>query len=207
MSDTGTIPDQAAAVLDFWFGDADQSSTRLEQHRRRWFRASRRLDTEIAAHFGDLVERAAAGLDAWAQTPRGTLALIVLLDQFTRNIHRGSAAAFANDTKALRICRVGLERGFDTALPPVERAFFYMPLEHAEDRDAQRLAVEHFERLLADAPATLRRHLQDFLKSVREHREIVDRFGRFPHRNATLGRMTTPDEEAYMADGAQHFGQ
>lgn len=208
MADTETIPPRAAEVLEFWFGGAVENPALVTEASRRWFLASRDEDAEIVTRFAALLERAAKGeLDDWARTPRGALALIIVLDQFSRNVHRGSATAFANDARALQLCQDGLARGQDAALAPVERAFFCMPLQHAEDIGTQRQSVECVEQLFEDASAELRPHLEDFVRFAKLHRDIIARFGRFPHRNHVLGRTATPQEEAYLADGGQRFGQ
>ncbi len=146
-------------------------------------------------------------LDHWKQTARGRLALIILLDQFSRNVYRGTAAAFAQDEAALALCTEGIELGQDRELEPCERTFFYMPLEHAEDAEAQALCVRKFREVAADAPAPWRDIFERNVDYANQHKEIVDRFGRFPHRNAVLGRASTPDEDAYLADDAPRFGQ
>jgi len=175
-------------VLTYWFeGGPDRTA--------RWFGAGPATDAEVRRRFGDTLERAARGeLDEWAATPRGRLALVVVLDQFSRNVHRGTARSFAQDSRALALCLEGLGRGEDRALAPVERAFFYMPLQHAEDAGVQERSVACFERLAAEAP-----DVAGFLDYARQHRDAIARFGRFPHRNATLSRRSTPEEDAFLA--------
>src|SRR5690606_24259379 len=135
----------------FWFGPQPRSREELEQQFRRWFFADSALDAEIAARFGETARLAARGeLDAWADSARGRLALILLLDQVPRHLHRGTAEAFAQDAKALALSTEGIEKGYDRELPVLERGFFYMPLEHAESLDAQELSVRMFEKLAAD---------------------------------------------------------
>src|SRR5690606_17045287 len=151
---------------------------------------------------GAVLEDAGAGrLDGWARSPRGRLALIIVLDQLSRNIHRDSAAAFASDARAQALCMEGLERGDDRELAPLERWFFYMPLEHAESLELQERSVREFERLAAEAPAELQSALEAALDYARRHRDVIARFGRFPHRNTVLGRDSTPEEQAYLARG------
>ncbi len=165
---------------------------------RTWEAPVETFETDIA--------RAVRGeLDHWCATPRGQLALIVLLDQFSRNIYRGTARAFAQDRKALAVCRDGLEPGTDRALRPVERLFFYMPLQHAEDRDAQRRSVESFEGLLAEVAPLHRPLCQGFRDYAHRHRAVIERFGRFPHRNVILGRPSTPEELAFLAGSEAPF--
>lgn len=198
----------AEDVLDFWFADATSSAEAIERRNRVWFRGGADFDRECTERFAATLEAAVSGgLDHWKESPRARLALIVLLDQFSRNVYRGTAAAFAQDDRALAACREGIELGHDKQLAPIERTFFYMPLEHAENHDVQKLAVRQFESLAAEAPQELRKLLETNVEHARQHKDIVDRFGRFPHRNAVLGRVTTPAEEAYLADDAPRFGQ
>jgi uncharacterized protein (DUF924 family) len=177
------MPADAFAVLDFWF---------RELAPRQWFKTSARVDDTIRRRFGDLVEAALKGdLDAWAASPRGRLALILLLDQFTRNTRRGTAGAFAGDGRAQALVVEGLARGMDKPLNLVERHFFYMPLSHAEDAELQALSLEKF--------AAIQKEAQSLVKFARDHAATIERFGRFPSRNQTLGRASTAEEEAYLA--------
>jgi uncharacterized protein (DUF924 family) len=147
------------------------------------------------------VERAALGeLASWADSPRRCLSLILLLDQFPRNIHRGTARAFASDDQALAVTLSGMESAADAALDIVERLFFYMPLQHSEVREIQDESVAGYRRLVAEAPQELRSAFQDVLKYAEQHRSIIERFGRFPHRNRVLQRVSTPEEVAWLGD-------
>jgi len=193
----------AEAVLAFWFGEEP-----LAPRSALWWRGGEALDAEIGERFGPTVEAALAGdLDAWTERPESALALVLVLDQFTRNAFRGTARAFAGDAQALAVVRNGLDRGLDEALHPLQAAFFYMPLEHAEDLASQDACVQRFEALLErcgeDLQATLRGHLEH----AREHRDLIRRFGRFPHRNRVLGRQPTAQEVDYLAAGGKSFGQ
>lgn len=210
------------AVLALWFGELDPNGLAAAAITRRWFRSTPAFDAAIRDRFGTWVDAASAGeLDDWiaerldsgagsedaARRARARIALIVLTDQFSRNIHRGTARAFAGDPLALRLALDGLATGDDARLPFAMRSFCYLPLEHAEDTSMQRTCVECFERLCAEAPsgpASAQAH--DFLDHAREHRAIVERFGRFPHRNAALGRASTPAETEWLAT-ARSFGQ
>ena len=197
-------------LRSFWFEPAPRTKDDLERRFDRWFNANKETDAEIAARFAALAERAAAGeLDHWRDDPRGRLALILLLDQIPRNLHRGSAAAFAQDSKALELTIEGIESGMDQSLPVLERAFFYMPLQHAEQRDAQQLSVRMFDALRnsPDAPEEYRATLDEMLHYAKLHRDIVERFGRFPHRNRALGRADTEAEQVFLRDGGPTFGQ
>ena len=139
--------------------------------------------------------------DHWAATARGRLALILLLDQFPRHLYRGRAEAFASDRHALTVALTGIDAGLDRRLDTVERVFFYLPLEHAEDLAVQDRCVGAFAALRAQCPAALEARADQFLDFARQHREVIARFGRFPHRNDTLGRVTTAEERAYLDDG------
>ena len=207
---TETINSVADAedVLDFWFADAETGPEAIGRRNRLWFQGGAPFDDECRKHFGVALAAAADGeLDHWMESPRTRLALIVLLDQFSRNVYRGTAAAYQQDARALAACREGLEQGHDRQLSPIERTFFYLPMEHAEDRDVQALSVRHFEALALEAPEELRERLLANAGYARQHRDIVEKFGRFPHRNAVIGRANTADEDLYLADGAPRFGQ
>ena len=195
-------------VLEFWFegvaGDAQAIAARTSV----WFQSDPDFDLLCRERFGGLHERAARGdLDQWQETPRGALALVIVLDQFSRNIHRGTSAAFACDDKALACCLRARERGFDDALQSIERMFLYMPFQHTEDRQRQDESVRVWGALAAGAEKALTDYFEGSLGHVREHRDIVHRFGRFPHRNEVLGRESTPQERQYLDAGAPRFGQ
>lgn len=196
----------AEAVLAYWLGEAEREDADLDARGRLWFGKDEAVDAHIAARFGAAVEDALAGrLDAWAGQPRGWLALLILLDQFPRNLFRGSARAFAGDSRARELALAGIDRGDDRRLAPAARLFAYLPLEHAEDATLQARAVALFERLCATAPAAQRVAFEGFLDYARRHRAVIDRFGRFPHRNAVLGRASTADEAAYLAEPGAGF--
>jgi len=189
-------PATPASVLRFWFGDADGLAKR-----RCWFAKDAAFDRQIEARFGTLVERALAGvLGHWGQTAPARLARILLLDQFTRNIYRGSARAFAGDPLALAEARTLIDRDGWPTLPPNRRVFACMPLVHAEDPALQTRCVALLERLAGDYPA-----LEDYLDHARRHREVILRFGRFPHRNALLGRASSGAEQAFLARPGSRF--
>ncbi len=199
MSDAVTLPADAQAVLDHWFGAP--GSAEHGTLRDLWFRKSDATDRALAQRFGALIERALRGeLDAWAEQPAGGLARIVLLDQFTRNTLRDTPRAFAGDAQALNAALAMLGARHDAALPPEQRAFVYLPFEHAEGIAMQDEAVRLFTRLAAAAPA-----LQGMLDYALRHRAVVQRFGRFPHRNAQLGRHSTPEELAFLREPGSHF--
>ena len=158
--------------------------------------------------FGALLERAARGeLDAWADGPRRRLSLVILLDQFPRHIFRGTARAFDYDAQALGLTLSGMQSAADAALGVVERIFFYMPLQHAEVTEVQEESVAAYRRLLTEAPGELRPVFAGALRSAENHRAIVEKFGRFPHRNRLLQRPNTPAEDAWLRRGGESFGQ
>jgi uncharacterized protein (DUF924 family) len=205
--------DEARQLRAYWFGKLPLGPAQLAERMSGWFgggppEVQRERDKEICERFGALLERAVRGeLDGWADGPRRRLSLILLLDQVSRNVHRGSALAFAGDEKALALTLTGMQAGADAALDPVERMFFYMPLQHAESLEAQDESVAAFRRLLAEAPDELRETLEGSLRYAELHRDLIRRFGRFPHRNRVLARASTPEEQAYLDAGAERFGQ
>lgn len=206
--------DDALRVREFWFGQsltgALQGATELASRASAlarqsslWFGSNPRLreqqDETLRAQFRPLVERAARGeLAGWADSPRRRLSLIILLDQFPRQIYRGTARAFAYDDDALALSLSGMQSAADGALNIVERLFFYMPLQHAESTDVQDESVAAFRRLLTESPAELAPTFKEAVAAAEEHREIIRQFGRFPQRNAVLGRQNTPEEEQYL---------
>jgi len=196
-------------ILDYWIADAaDAKPDDLKSHFQRWFKGGNAVDKEISERFGKAVNQAAAGeLVAWENSTEGKLALIILLDQFTRNVYRGTDKAFAYDASALQLSQKLIESGEDKNLPWPQRGFAYMPMQHAEDRDVQARGVEAYTGLVNDVPDSLKQVVMGFLSSAREHKGIVDEFGRFPHRNKVLGRESTDEELDYLATGAKRFGQ
>ena len=196
-----------AAVIDYWFADIGDGFDVSQQY-KRWFSGGADVDREIAERFGDLVRDGLRELlSHWAETARGTLALILVLDQFTRNVYRGSARAFAGDDLARQVLYRALAQGHDRPLNLVQRSFFYMPLQHSESLADQQRSVELFQQLLDEAPEQGKALLSSNLDYALQHRDIIVRFGRFPHRNAVLSRAPTSDEQAYLSDGGARFGQ
>jgi len=204
--------DEALEVRGFWFGRLPLKPEGVKERLALWFGSAAdeaRTDGLVRSRFGALIEQAAAGkLAAWADSPRRRLSLILLLDQFPRHVYRGTERAFATDREALALTLSGMQSAADAALTPVERLFFYMPLQHAELRDAQEESVAAYRRLLNEAPQELQAALfASALESAELHRSIVARFGRFPHRNRVLGRPNTAEEESYLRQGVRNFGQ
>ncbi|MCQ4166932.1 DUF924 family protein [Tahibacter harae] len=189
-------------VLKFWFGEEGLPAAEQETLARRWFVADPAFDQEIRARFGHLVDAARAGeLDSWAAQPHSWLALLLVLDQFPRNIHRGTPLAFSGDPKAQHFALAGIARGDDLRLPVQQRCFAYLPLEHAEDLRLQQRCVQLFERLREDPAATPAEPYAMYLDYARRHLDVIQRFGRFPHRNAILGRSSSAAEKAYLEAG------
>lgn len=179
---------EIARVLGFWFGELEQKDY--------WTRNDE-LDQRIRDEFGELFERAAAGeLDSWQDTPEGALALVIVLDQFPRNMFRGNPKTWATDQKALAIAERAIERELDLKLPKDRCMFLYMPFEHSEDLMVQERSLEIFKRLDLEA---------DTYGFVVRHHEIIELFGRFPHRNAVLGRESTPEEIAFLEEPNSSF--
>ncbi len=193
-------------ILQFWFGDSADDAVVAAQQSGLWWSKNARTDTQIRERFEPLVTAAAAGeLDDWRATARGWLALIILLDQFPRNIYRDTPAAFALDTSAQKLCIEGLAAGIDQQLRPIQRVFFYLPLEHAEDREYQARSVALFKHLAAQRPPEQAASFTRFVGYAERHQVIVERFGRFPHRNAILGRSSTPEEIEFLRQPGSSF--
>jgi uncharacterized protein (DUF924 family) len=187
-------------VLDFWFGAP--GTVGYGQARREWFVKQPAFDAEIRERFGALIDAAIqGGLRDWDEAgPQGVLARILLLDQFTRNAYRDTPAAFAGDALALAAAQALVDAGADRHLLPVQRSFVYMPFEHAEDAFMQERAVELFSRLAAEQPG-----FESSLDYAHRHRGVIARFGRFPHRNAILGRASTPEEIEFLQQHGARF--
>jgi len=190
------MSDPIADIHDFWFGELDERGLCIEDRQALWFGASEETDALCRARFGALLAQALAGqLHAWGQSGRGLIALVVLLDQFSRNIHRGTAQAFAGDAMALALAREAIDAGRHLHLPAIHRVFLYLPLEHCEDLGVQDQCVALFEELARqiDNP-----QFSGFRQYAHAHRDVIARFGRFPHRNAILGRTSSEAELAYL---------
>ncbi|MGF6723861.1 uncharacterized protein (DUF924 family) [Paraburkholderia sp. GAS41] len=197
--DYAALDERARAILDCWFGAPGSATFGLD--RKLWFARDAAFDTSLRQRFAALLEAAGQGaLDTWMETPLGALALVVLLDQFSRNIHRGTALAFATDGHALRIARQMVANGFDLRLPNLfHRAFAYMPFEHDESLESQREARRLFKLFEAEPGAA------SYYRSALRHAAIIERFGRFPHRNALLGRTSTEEELAFLGKPGSSF--
>lgn len=186
-------------VLQFWLGAPAADAESFGKKVRRWFSTDKALDAEIRARFGDAVERARDGaLDEWAKTSRGRLALIILLDQFTRNLHRGTPRAYENDARALALAEAGLDRHDDAELSFEEKMFLYMPLAHSEDVSRQERHVALVVAAANAAPPALDKAYAAATNHAKGYLDQIRRFGRFPHRNAILGRTCTQEEMAFL---------
>lgn len=201
------LPAAAQALLDHWFDDGLRRDWPSASRQALWFRATPAQDDDLRERFGAAVEQAlAGGLADWADTLEGRLALVLLLDQLPRNLYRRQARAFAGDARAQALAGEAVDAGADRALATVGRVFLYLPFMHAEDLALQDRCVRCFDRLRAGADPALHGELDHHLKFAVLHRDIVARFGRFPHRNAVLGRKNTAEEDEFLKDGPR-FGQ
>ncbi len=196
-----SLEPEAAALLSHWFGDDPDDGRVAEQQNPLWFERRPEHDREVGRRFGALLDRAERGaLDVWRDHGRAHLALVIVLDQLSRVIGRGTPRAFRNDTRALALSRELLDNGEELALRPVERVFLLLPLEHAEELAAQEESVARCEALAREVPAAWREAFERFAEFARRHAEVIRRFGRFPHRNQILGRISTTEEEAFLRD-------
>jgi uncharacterized protein (DUF924 family) len=201
------LPPQAAEVLDFWLADGLQLGWPSQNMGPVWFGADPALDQTIRTRFGEVHEHAITGrLAHWQAQPLNCLALVIVLDQFSRNMFRGTAQAYAGDAQAQALVQHALALGLDQQLPWVGRVFMYMPLMHAEDLALQQSCVRHFTALASQAPEALQDRLKGNLDFAHKHLEIIQRFGRFPYRNAVLGRSSSAQELEFLQHGPR-FGQ
>ncbi|MDJ0738029.1 MAG: DUF924 family protein [Nostocaceae cyanobacterium] len=189
---------RAKEILNFWFGQPDEPG--YGKPRKIWFSKKPEFDEELQTRFFTDYQKAATGyLDDWRDTPESCLALILLLDQFPRNMFRGTADAFATDWEALSVAQLTVARRFDREMLPVQRWFIYLPFEHSENLEHQNLAVSLFQQLQNDPDSA------SCIDYAIRHRSIIERFGRFPHRNAILGRASTPDEQEFLQEAGSSF--
>ena len=197
---------EATRVLDYWFGGLDHTSAWFGERMRLWFMGGRKVDAEIRDRFAILVERAEAGaLASWLEAPREALALVVLLDQFALNIYRNEARGYRCSEAAIPVAKTILAHGWEAVLSPAERIFLYMPLEHSEILADQELCLERFGALAASVPPELAEVMKASLDYAERHLRVVKRFGRFPHRNEALGRVSTEAEIAFLASPEAPF--
>ena len=190
----------AAGVIAFWLGPSPTDLHAAKMASRRWYAADDQLDREVRRKFGSAIEQARTGaLSDWEETADGALALVILLDQFTRNAYRGTHMAFSGDAMARELAARALGKRLDRALPIPGRLLLCHPFEHSEDRQDQQLSVTLFARLASESPSEWREYVDSFLRYARAHQEVIERFGRFPHRNVVLGRESTPAEQEWLA--------
>jgi len=210
MDATITDDDQIRieAILSFWFKEHALTAPQIDQRMEIWFSEDPVFDHEIKKDFDVEITKASNGeLEHWGHDPLGRLALIILIDQFRRNIYRGTAKAFSKDQLALKLCVQGAMEKKDRGLAPIQKVFFYMPLQHAESRKVQAKSVELFNRLAASVSPTQRETFLTIAHFAELHKDIIDQFGRFPHRNKLLNRQNTPEEDEYLAGESPDFGQ
>ena len=191
-------------VIDYWIGEASASPDAAGEKHKLWFGKSEETDAEIRERFGALVEALSdlPSAEDWAaRGPRERLAVIIVLDQFRRNLFRDDARAFEQDSLALLLCKDGLALKQDKAMSEVERIFFSLPLEHSEAPEDQERSVQVFTDLLVDAREGFRDLIENTLQYAKDHKKVIDQFGRFPHRNKALGRDSTDEEKEWLAEG------
>lgn len=195
-------------ILDFWFGDLKENEIPSDEYRKKWWIKDSENDMQIKNQFGNSLELAKRGaLDGWEKNPNGSLALIILLDQFSRNIFRNNKKAFSQDEKALQISLTGIEKGYDREFHPVKRVFYYMPFIHSELMEIQEISIECFSNLANEftKPESIARTVTDSLEYALKHYEIVKRFGRYPHRNAIMERESTFEEIEFLNEPESSF--
>ncbi len=193
-------------ILQFWFGAFPTPYTADVTKADMWFKNGSAYDSEIFMKFAVDYDKAINGeLDHWLDSFRGRLALIILLDQFSRHIHRGSAAAFAQDERAQALCIDGIGAADDSKCHAIERSFFYLPLEHAEDLEKQDLSIRAYEQLALDVPEEYRKSFEVTLSYAKSHHFVIEKFGRFPELNEILGRESTQEEQEFISCGKYSF--
>ena len=194
-------------VLDYWFGDQSDLGLISDEQAGLWWGKSEQADDDIRQQFGALLnEISTGGLQDWRESPRGMMALVICTDQFPRNIFRDTPKAFSFDSVALGLARTMLERNWHLELRSIERVFLYLPFEHSEDLADQNLAVALFRELLESAGSEKEKNIMDgFLDFAIKHQVIIERFGRFPHRNAILGRQSTQEEIEFLTQPGSSF--
>ncbi len=199
---------QPEEVLAFWFGDACSSPEVAKTRQHFWYVPNSDTDQQIWELYADVVSDAANGFyDYWQETPQGRLALIILFDQFPRNMYRGTSEVYRYDAKALQLAGQGITVGHLNGLSLPEQTFFLMPYQHSEDIAVQRVGVDLLRALVAEAPPEWQAFANEALSYAIRHHDIVAEYGRFPHRNSLLGRNSTEAEAQFLAEGGETFGQ
>lgn len=193
-------------ILSFWFADSVNDKQSREQQAKLWWAKDPNFDRQIEKRFLRAVQRASnSELGEWDKTPSGLMAKILLLDQLTRNIYRNTPQAFEHDAQALRLAQQGISQSFDRQLPAIYRGFFYLPFEHAEDMAMQKRSLELFGELLQEADLADKEYFKKLYNYALAHHRIIERFGRYPHRNAILGRDSTADEKRFLEEPGSSF--
>ena len=197
---------EPASILDYWFGVRGSAVEIAQRQSKLWFGKQPEKDRDISEGFTPTFNAAIAGaLDHWADSPRGRLALVIVLDQFPHHIHRDTPQAFGQDAKSLALSMAALASGEDKQLAPIERVFLYLPFEHAESLAMHDLSVAQYQQLMDEAPESERALFANFLDYAHKHRDVVQKFGRFPHRNDILGRSSSPEEIAFLKQPGSRF--
>lgn len=204
----GNDREKIKKILHFWFGDLKKDEVPGDDKQKSWWMKDAEFDERIKNNFVNDLKMAIRGeLDHWKTGPDSMLALIILLDQFSRNIYRDKSKAFSQDDQAIQICLEGIEKGFDKTLHPVERIFFYIPFMHSEDIDMQEKSLKYFSGLLEEykEPESVADVVSNSYKFAVKHYDIIKRFGRYPHRNEILGRESTPEEKKFLEQPGSSF--
>ncbi len=200
--------ERADAIVAYWLGNSNLGPAEFDQQSRRWYYASPETDQAIRDQFSsDLSEAELGELDDWVQSKQGMLALVILLDQFSRNLYRGTADAFRNDTRAQQLLTAFIATGQDQTMTVPERLLVYHPYLHAEDAELQQQIVGFYDAMLPSVEARWRPVVERSARYSREHADVISRFGRFPHRNEILGRPSTTEELAFLAADPRDYGQ
>ncbi len=198
--------EQAESILEYWFGTEADDAVAARRQAELWWKKNSKVDQEIRERFASLLDAAVNGsLDDWLTDPRGRLAMIILADQFSRNMYRDTPRSFAFDSYAQTWCKAGLESGAHRLLRPIERVFFYLPMEHSESLEDLQLSVALCKELAESVPDAHRELFDSYLNYAVRHHDFVQRFGRFPHRNAILGRESTDEEVAFLQKPGSSF--
>lgn len=206
LSADNKVDPKAQEILDFWFGPIKTVDDFPKDKIILWFGKKDDIDKDMRNQYEYLVQAAANHeLDTWTSTPQGRLALIILLDQMPRNIYRDTPQAFAYDAQAVQLTLDGFEKGDDQNLLPIERAFFYFPLMHAENTELQELSVKKYKTLVPSAPASLRSNYKSYEDFALRHYDVIMKFGRFPHRNKVLCRQSTREELDFLKTPGSSF--
>ena len=199
-------PENTESILHYWFGAREDEAEIIREKSALWWKKDPRIDEDIRRRFEITLDAEWRGeLASWDDLPGGRLARILLCDQFPRNMYRGTARAFASDELARRLARAALDQKIDQALRPIERVFVYLPFEHSENAVDQDTGVQLFTALHEQAPESVKAAYRNYLDYALRHREIIDRFGRFPHRNSVLGRISTPEEQEFLKAPGSSF--